>query len=199
VLSNRIFRKRTFSRMRLLFAVTAVLLIGIPASLAQSSAQSVKIPQKLAFDIASVKENKSNSEPTSNVPLDRSDTYSLNGGRLSATGQPLIAYLIFAYKVNVNETYGGLMRRLPAWAVTDKFDIQARTENQNPTKDQMRLMMQSLLEDRFKLAVHRENRQVPIFALTLIKPGKTGPQLKRHEATSSCLPEEAKAQRGEET
>ncbi len=100
--------------------------------------------------------------------------------------QPLIAYLIFAYKVNVSETYGGLMRRLPEWAVTDRFDIQAKSVNQNATKDQMRLMMQSLLEERFKLAVHREMRQVPVFALTLVKLGKTGPQLKQHDPASSC-------------
>jgi len=155
----------------------------------QTSAQSpapASPAHKPEFDVASIKESKSNSEPTSNIPLDRSDTYSPNGGSFSATGQPLIAYLIFAYKVNVSETYGGLMRRLPEWAVTDRFDIQAKTGNQNPTKDQMRLMLQSLLEERFKLAVHREMRQVPVFALTLVKPGKPGPQLKQHNATSSC-------------
>lgn len=159
----------------------------ISAQSTASSKPSATINHKPEFDVASVKENKSNSEPTSNFPLDRSETYSPNGGSFSATGQPLIAYLIFAYKVNVSETYGGLIRRLPEWAVTDRFDIQAKTGNQNPTKDQMRLMMQSLLEERFQLAVHRENRQVPVFALTLIKLGKTGPQLKRHIATSSCL------------
>jgi uncharacterized protein (TIGR03435 family) len=50
----------------------------------------------------------------------------------------------------------------------------------------MRLMMQALLEDRFKLAVHRQTRQVLIFGLVLAKPGKTGSQLKPHSADSPC-------------
>ncbi len=178
---------RKFSSLAAGSLIACVVLLSGPKILAQAHAKpSSTRNRKPEFDVASVKENKSNGEPTSNIPLDRSETYSPTGGSFSATGQPLIAYLIFAYKVNVSETYGGLMRRLPEWAVADRFDIQAKSTNQNPTKDQMRLMMQSLLEERFKLAVHRENRQVPIFALSLVKLGKTGPQLKQHIATSSC-------------
>jgi uncharacterized protein (TIGR03435 family) len=47
-------------------------------------------------------------------------------------------------------------------------------------------MMQSLLEDRFKLTTHRETRPVSIFALTLAKPGTLGPQLKPHPTNSPC-------------
>jgi uncharacterized protein (TIGR03435 family) len=50
----------------------------------------------------------------------------------------------------------------------------------------MRLMMQSLLADRFKLAVHFETREVPVLALTLVKPGKTGPQLHPHSEGPPC-------------
>jgi uncharacterized protein (TIGR03435 family) len=46
-------------------------------------------------------------------------------------------------------------------------------------------MMQSLLEDRFKLKTHRENRQMPVFGMYLLKPGKTGPQLQRHSPDTS--------------
>ena len=56
----------------------------------------------------------------------------------------------------------------------------------NPTKDQMRLMMQSLLADRFKLAIHTETKQGPVFALLLMKPGKTGPQLQPFADDGSC-------------
>jgi uncharacterized protein (TIGR03435 family) len=48
----------------------------------------------------------------------------------------------------------GLMRRLPKWAITDKFDITASAEPQKATEDEMRLMLQALLEDRFKLKAH---------------------------------------------
>ncbi len=50
----------------------------------------------------------------------------------------------------------------------------------------MRLMVQSLLADRFKLAIHFETQQVPALALTLAKPGKTGPRLRLHAEGPSC-------------
>jgi uncharacterized protein (TIGR03435 family) len=50
----------------------------------------------------------------------------------------------------------------------------------------MRLMMRSLLADRFKLAIRYENREVPVFAFVLAKSGKTGPQLRPRLDTSPC-------------
>jgi uncharacterized protein (TIGR03435 family) len=160
-----------------------------PDSIEQSLAQSQSLvtrDRKLQFEVASVRENKSDGAPASNFPLDRGNVYYPTGGTFSATNQSFITYLIFAYRINISEFRGGLMRNLPKWAVTDKFDINARAESQNPTKDEMRLMVQSLLEERFQLRVHRENRVVPIFGLYLVKPGKTGSQLKPHDPSSSC-------------
>ena len=77
-----------------------------------------------------------------------------------------------------------VLPQLPGWATTDRFDIQARAEG-NPGKDQMRLMMRSLA-DRFKLAIHHETRQVPAFAIVLVTPGKTGPQLRLHPNDAPC-------------
>jgi uncharacterized protein (TIGR03435 family) len=57
-----------------------------------------------------------------------------------------------------------------------------RVPEGNPSKDEMRLMMHSLLADRFHLIGYYESRELPVFALTLIKPGKTGPLLKPHAA-----------------
>jgi uncharacterized protein (TIGR03435 family) len=47
-------------------------------------------------------------------------------------------------------------------------------------------MMQSLLADRFKLAVHFETREVPVFALTLANPGKLGSKLRPHSEGPPC-------------
>ena len=47
-------------------------------------------------------------------------------------------------------------------------------------------MMQSLLADRFKLRVHFEPREVPVLALTLVKPGKLGPKLLPHSEGPPC-------------
>jgi uncharacterized protein (TIGR03435 family) len=169
--------------MRRLLIVLSVFVLTLTESPAQSPPTST---HKLQFEVASVRESKSDSKPTSNFPLDRGNVYSPTGGVFSATNQSFLTYLIFAYKVNISEFRGGLMRSLPKWALADKFDISARSESPNPTKDDMRLMLQSLLEERFKLQVHREQRQVPIYGLYLVKPGRPGPQLKPHDPNSSC-------------
>jgi bla regulator protein blaR1 len=48
------------------------------------------------------------------------------------------------------------------------------------------LMMQSLLADRFKLRVHFETRDGPVFALTLVRTGETGPKLRPHADGPAC-------------
>jgi uncharacterized protein (TIGR03435 family) len=143
-------------------------------------------PHRLEFEIASVRENKSGDRAASNVLLDRGDVYSPTGGVFRATNQSVISLIIFAYKMKVSESLGGFMRNLPSWAKTDKFDINAKSPSADPTKEDMRLMVQSLLEDRFKLRVHRERREMPVYGLYLQKLGKTGPQLKPHNPASSC-------------
>ena len=75
---------------------------------------------------------------------------------------------------------------LPKWATAERFDVEARAPQPTPTKDQMRLMMQSLLADRFKLTLHFDARQVSVFALVLAKPGKTGPELVPHPDDPPC-------------
>lgn len=144
---------------------------------------------KLAFDAASVKQNKSGLPPTgdkpqSNFPLGPGDLYYANGGLFRGTNLPASNYIFFAYKMSENQLKI-LMSELPKWATTERFDIQARAEG-NPGKDQMRLMMQSLLADRFKLKIHAETRQLPVYALVLVRPGKTGPQLQPHPQDASC-------------
>jgi uncharacterized protein (TIGR03435 family) len=102
------------------------------------------------------------------------------GSLFSATNQPLIVYLRFAYKLGQSDLQHGL----PACVYNDRFDIEARAPG-HPTKDQMRLMMQSLLADRLKLITHTEKQTKPVFNLVLAKAGKTGPQLQAHSENGS--------------
>jgi uncharacterized protein (TIGR03435 family) len=93
-------------------------------------------------------------------------------------------YLKFAYKITDNQEQF-LLPQLPNWVTTTSFDIQGTAQG-NPTKDQMRLMMQSLLADHFRLAIHYETRQVPVFELLVNQPGTLGPLLQRHADDSPC-------------
>jgi uncharacterized protein (TIGR03435 family) len=141
---------------------------------------------KMAFDVASVRLDKSEAKPFSNVKLNNSrNAYPPNGGLFIARNWNLVEYIVFAYKLSIQQA-NIMIPSMPHWAVMDTFDIEAESENHSPTKDQMRLMLQALLEDRFKLAGHMETRQVPVFGLVLAKAGKTGPQLKQHSADSHC-------------
>lgn len=143
---------------------------------------------KIEFDVASVKLSESNVLPSSsNFPLGPGSAYVPNGGNFSAARFPLATYVAFAYEI-MGSQQESLMSQLPRWAITDKFDIQARTDGSpaKDAKDQMRLMMRSLLADRFKLALHFETRQGPAFGLLALKPGQTGPLLRPHPNDSSC-------------
>ncbi len=63
---------------------------------------------------------------------------------------------------------------LPAWGDTgrDVYDIAAKIrENPAPTLAQVRRMLQTLLSERFKLRIHRETKELPVYALVVAKNG----------------------------
>ena len=82
------------------------------------------------------------------------------GGRLSTQNAPLLMLIQNAYAVQAYQVVGG-----PGWLNTDGFDIEAKPET-NVDRKQTWPMLQTLLADRFKLALHRETRELPVYALT---------------------------------
>jgi uncharacterized protein (TIGR03435 family) len=110
--------------------------------------------------------------------LNSGDGYSPTGGYFRADF-PLSDYIEFAYKIWPTPQSREMFAHLPKWVITDRYSIDARAAG-NPTKDQMRLMVQSLLADRFQLAAHFATQEVPVFALTVVKDGKLGPKLIAH-------------------
>jgi uncharacterized protein (TIGR03435 family) len=140
---------------------------------------------KMEFEVASVRLRPGPYEP-SNFRLSPDDAYSPTGGLLIAD-DPLATYIEFAYKIWLTrEQWHTMYAHLPKWVTDDGYQIRARAEGTNPTKDQMRLMMQSLLKERFGLVVHLETQETPVLEMTLMKPGTLGPQLHRHEDGPSC-------------
>ena len=161
----------------LLIVVGVVLPIVSCVARAQQTAKPA-----LEFEVASVRENQNTRSGPTNVPLDTEDAFAPTGGLFAAKGFTLVNYIAFAYR---QQNSPALRDQLPKWAQTTRFDIEARAAG-NPTKDQYREMMRSLLARRFKLQVHTENRQVKIFAMVLVKPGQPGPQLRAHSASDDC-------------
>jgi uncharacterized protein (TIGR03435 family) len=62
------------------------------------------------------------------------------------------------------------------WLESQRFDLEAKAAALTALP-QLRLMTQSLLDERFKLKFHRETRELPIYSLTLVKSGVKGPGL----------------------
>jgi bla regulator protein blaR1 len=172
--------------MSLLVLSLAVVMLNAPRSSAQDSTDwQVKAGGRMSFDVASVKPGKIEPHKIPRPPIFGlgPDDAKPRGGRFFA-GFPLAAFIDFAYKLAPFQTADALANA-PKWLRTGFFEIEAEAQG-NPPKDQMRLMMQSLLADRFKLAVHFETRDVPVLALRQVKAGKLGPKLVPHSQGPPC-------------
>jgi uncharacterized protein (TIGR03435 family) len=175
-----------------LFASWLVAQQTVAVHITSASANAQEVPQgqtaargKMAFEVASIRPSAPGSFSPPNFPLSNDDAYKNVHGLFTADF-PLQVYIEFAYKVRLSpEGREAMLAGLPKWVNTESFTIRARAMGE-PTKDEMRRMMQALLADRFKLVVHYQTRVVPVLALTLDKPGKTGPNLRPHVEGPAC-------------
>ena len=71
--------------------------------------------------------------------------------------------------------YGYKLSGGPAWLDFDKFELVARAADSSADPAQLRLMLQSLLAQRFQFIGHRETREIPVYVLTV---GKSGPRFR---------------------
>jgi len=140
---------------------------------------------QLEFDVISIHPEKDpDADSGVNVPFGPEDTYTDTGGVFKATNWPAVRLINFAYKnMGIPEVFRA---SLPDWATSEGFNIEARTDKQHVTKDQMRMMVRSMLMERFKLKAHYDARQVSAYAVEVIKPGTLGPGLRPHPNDDSC-------------
>ncbi len=115
-----------------------------------------------------------------------SDSYSVfEGGCVEFRGASMLEFIAAAYKLDREFILGG-----PSWLDTDRFDLTARVPRDTPDET-VRLMMQSLLAERFGLEVHRQEKPMPVFLLTV---SKRGLKLKKSsgEGGLDCNPDNSK-------
>jgi uncharacterized protein (TIGR03435 family) len=94
------------------------------------------------------------------------------GGRVNITNMTLKELIVIAWRVQPFQISGG-----PAWLDSVHYDISAKPES-SPKQGEIPLMLQALLTDRFQLTIHRETKELPVYALVLAKrDGKLGPGL----------------------
>lgn len=129
-----------------------------------------------SFDVASVKVCDSNAARGTNAG-------DLSPGRVTYNCQNLMSYIRSAYgawgKGSGRPTMGPFnIVGGPAWINGDLYRIQAEAEGSPSMGMTAGPMMQALLEDRFKLKIHRETREVPVYALVVTKAGLKLPAAK---------------------
>src|SRR5580658_5202762 len=117
-----------------------------------------------AFEAASIKPSKAEPGSSSGIPT--------RTGSISARNVTLKRCIRGAYDVQESQIVGG-----PKWVDEDRYDIDAKAAGPAGDHDLM-AMLQSLLAERFKLAFHRETRQLPGYALVV---GKSGLKAKRSQ------------------
>jgi len=171
-------------------ACTVAVCAGAAAILAAGTLVHAQSQQGPVFEVASVRPSDPNaggdgqSKGGGGGPRNR-----LDHGRFTYTGTlfDLVAkaYGLKGCTLLAEKTSCALLSGGPAWLTQDHFDIQAKTPEGSPDYSfpdflegqtpQLQLMLQSLLADRFNLKVHKETKQLPVYALTV---GKNGPKLK---------------------
>jgi len=156
------------------FASAAILLTLLAA--ASLAPRYIGFAQRLEFEVASVKLNTANG-PTDWVPRRSGDRVTIHNNQLGSV-------ILYAYHVNFYQVVGSL--RLPdGW---NWYDIEAKAPG-SPSDDQIRLMLQALLEDRFKLKVHRETREMAVYKLVIAKGGpKIKPEVEGSKMTIDGKP-----------
>jgi bla regulator protein blaR1 len=156
-------------RVTLLITITFHLAVGVLNTLPILGAQVLTSNR---FDVASIKPADPKARGISIRPI---------AGGITITNMQVKELIVLAYRIQLFQISGG-----PPWMNSDHYDISAKSEN--PAKrEEILVMLQALLADRFKLSVHRENKELPIYALVLArKDGKLGPRLVEAK-TDNCI------------
>jgi len=182
IMTQGVTNKLSFGRKVLLaaagmLAVAGPIAFGLmnaPPSRAQSPAATTTPAP--SFDVASIKPDHSG---TGFFRI------KMEPGRFVANNATVRFLLQYAYRVKDAQIVGA-----PGWIDSEHYDIEAKTDDSSAdaqrklTSDeqgaQLRLMLQSLLADRFKLTLHHDTKELPIYTLVV---AKNGPKLHESAAT----------------
>jgi len=125
-------------------------------------------PPRPEFEVASIKLNKSADMRMMVRPAP--------GGRFTVTNVPLQYVVTMAYRIKDFQLSGA-----PPWFLAERYDIEAKADG-DPSFDAMLPMVRTLLEDRLRLQVHRDSKEMQVYALVVAKAGKL------HPAEGECGP-----------
>lgn len=126
---------------------------------------SQRVSDSRSFEVASVKPNP--------APHARGSMGPKPGGRFEASNATPLILITFAYGIGPEFVEGA-----PDWVRTQRVDVQARSADPDATVDDMRLMLRSLLAERFGLAARHVERPRDTFSLVRVRSDRLGPRLR---------------------
>jgi uncharacterized protein (TIGR03435 family) len=171
IIGSRIGTRLDWGRKLLLVSVGIAVGAG-PVAIGLVSTRTTRAqsqpPAPLSFEVASVKPNNSGDT--------RSPSMILPGGRFTATNNTVRALILNAYGISASPY---LLQGGPGWIDSARYDIDARAStNAIPAGtsnrvlwEKTRLMLQTLLADRFKLSIRRATKEMPAYQLVVAKNG----------------------------
>jgi uncharacterized protein (TIGR03435 family) len=157
--------------VRLNFAKTLALAVGVlnaPAAGAQNAS-----PPK--FEVASIKRCTLEESPGGGPGRSGGGSAPRDPG-MFRTGCVPVALLIEAAYIRYADGPHSMLKKQPLqggpdWIDSDRYAIDAKPESPQSRAMMGGPMLQALLEDRFKLKIHRENKEVPVYALVVANGG----------------------------
>lgn len=168
-------------RLVILAGAATVLPVNAATQTGPDGVQSSLLP---TFDVVSIRPMKEGDDTPTHI------SNSTHNGYIKAVNVNVKALLEVAYDIPDTRMFGG-----PAWLTTEKFSLQAQAEPEvdeqiaglspEKAKQLKRKMLAALLTERFKLAVHTETREMPVYAMV---NARGGPKLGGIKPSDDALP-----------
>ncbi len=172
---------KQYLRVLVLLAAAGAAFVAVtsgPAQVVHDSEQADATSQQ-AFEVASIKPSAEDGR--------RVSIWISPGGRFTASGVSAKMLIQEAYDLRDFQISGG-----PGWLTSERYDITAKSELPGLNRERIKVLLQSLLADRFGLKFHRETKELPIYLLVV---GKNGPKFHKSEIQSDpsadAVPEKA--------
>ena len=152
-------------------ALIGLATLGAPVVIGVLNAPAIRgqnaVPANLKFEVASIKPCELGHGPVS---------FGITPGLLKMHCLTVKGLIGTAYVTNAEPSTGTVFARDgitggPAWLSSDAYDIEAKAEGNASGPVMAGPMLRALLEDRFKLKLHSETRQIPVYELTVAKSG----------------------------
>jgi uncharacterized protein (TIGR03435 family) len=119
-----------------------------------------------SFEVATIKPTK---------PDSQGKYFRMQQNKFTTLNTTLADLIKDAYGVQDKQIIGA-----PAWVFSDGYDLAGQPDVPGqPNQEQMRIMLRKLMADRFKLAFHKDEKEMPAYVLTV---AKGGPKMKKSEA-----------------